>query len=68
MWSYPNYIPLPAESVQRIVAAVEPYGFDRIYGAFPKLTVATDGKAVVRRSAVRYIDHLQGTSLAGEQE
>ena len=34
MYSYPNYIPLPASAIERIVRAVEPYSFDRIYGAF----------------------------------
>src|SRR5947209_5085773 len=33
MYSYPNYIPLSARKVDRIVAAVEPFAFDRIYGA-----------------------------------
>ncbi|MEJ2749684.1 MAG: MBL fold metallo-hydrolase, partial [Anaerolineae bacterium] len=32
MYSYPNLIPLPAREVRRIVAAVEPYAYDRIYG------------------------------------
>ncbi|HXR77417.1 MAG TPA: hypothetical protein VN737_15665 [Bryobacteraceae bacterium] len=55
MWSYPNYVPLPARAVQRIIDAVEPYEFDRIYGAFPKMTVAQNGKNAVRRSAERYL-------------
>jgi hypothetical protein len=55
MYSYPNYVPLNARAVERIVAAVEPFAFERIYGAFPGLTVREDGKAVVRRSADRYI-------------
>lgn len=58
MYSYPNQIPLPAESVQHIVAAVEPYPFERVYGAFGRHVLA-DGKAAVRRSAERYIAHLQ---------
>ncbi len=33
MRSYPNYIPLPATAVRRIVKAVEPFEFDDIYGA-----------------------------------
>jgi hypothetical protein len=33
MYSYPNYIPLPASAIERIVKAVEPFSFDRIYGA-----------------------------------
>lgn len=34
MYSYPNLIPLPNSKVRRIVAAVEPFEFDRIYGAW----------------------------------
>ena len=30
MWSYPNMLPLPASEVERIVAALEPWEFDRI--------------------------------------
>jgi hypothetical protein len=56
MRSYPNMIPLPASAVQRVVAAVEPYPFDRIYGAWWEKVVAADAKNAVRRSAARYID------------
>jgi hypothetical protein len=56
MYSYPNLIPLPASAVQRIVAAVEPYSFDRIYGAWWERVVQQDGKPAVRRSARRYIE------------
>ena len=62
MWSYPNYIPLDARTVRRIVNAVEPYEFDRIYGAFPKMTVTQDGKESVRRSAERYLRAIAGDS------
>jgi hypothetical protein len=55
MRSYPNYIPLNAATVERITASVDPYPFDRIYGAFPKMTITSDAKACVRRSADRYI-------------
>ena len=34
MRSYPNLIPLSAAAVRRIVAAVEPFAFDRIYGGW----------------------------------
>jgi len=54
MYSYPNYIPLPASEIDRIVAAVEPFEFDRIYGAWWDRNVASDAKAAVRRSAERY--------------
>lgn len=55
MWSYPNYIPLNAATVERVVARVAPYDFDRIYGAFPKMTVESNAKESVRRSAERYL-------------
>src|SRR5438128_28317 len=54
MYSYPNYIPLPASEIDRIVAAVEPFAFDRIYGAWWDRNVASDAKAAVHRSAERY--------------
>ena len=55
MYSYPNYIPLNANAVRRIVDAVEPFGFDRMYGAFPNLTIKSEAKAAIRRSADRYL-------------
>jgi hypothetical protein len=55
MYSYPNLIPLGPSAVGRIAAAVEQFAFDRIYGAFPHMTVARDGKPAVRRSAERYL-------------
>ena len=54
MYSYPNLVPLGAEAVRGIVAAVEPYRFDRLYGGWPESVVATDAKEAVRRSAERY--------------
>jgi hypothetical protein len=58
MYSYPNLIPLPAESVRRIAAAVEPFPFDRLYGAWWGRVVDADAKAAVHRSADRYVDAL----------
>ena len=55
MYSYPNYIPLGGGAVSRIVELLRPYTFDRIYGAFPQRTVASEGKAVLERSAARYL-------------
>jgi glyoxylase-like metal-dependent hydrolase (beta-lactamase superfamily II) len=55
MESYPNLIPLGAEAIRRIVAAVEPYLFDRLYGGWSGSIVATDAKEAVRRSAARYL-------------
>ena len=55
MYSYPNYIPLGAQAIQEIVRRLDPYEFDRIYGAFPQRTVAAKAKEIVRRSAERFI-------------
>lgn len=59
MYSYPNFIPLNASTVRRIVAAVEPFSFETIYGAFPGMTVREDGKGAVARSVARYIRAIQ---------
>lgn len=55
MYSYPNLIPLPAEKVRHIAGMVEPYWFERIYGAWWERVVRRDGKAAVTRSAERYV-------------
>jgi glyoxylase-like metal-dependent hydrolase (beta-lactamase superfamily II) len=56
MYSYPNYIPLRASAIERIVKAVEPFSFDRIYGAFWDLVIEKEGKEIVRRSAKRFLE------------
>jgi len=60
MRSFPNYIPLPPAKVQHIVDAVEPFAFERIYGAWWNAIVDRDGKGAVRRSAERYIRAVLG--------
>jgi glyoxylase-like metal-dependent hydrolase (beta-lactamase superfamily II) len=55
MYSYPNYIPVNAAAVRRIMAALEPFPFDRIYGAWFGQNIQQDAKQVLRRSADRYI-------------
>jgi hypothetical protein len=55
MYSYPNSIPLPASAIERIVKAVEPFEYDRVYGAFWDMVIEQDGNAVVKRSAERYL-------------
>jgi glyoxylase-like metal-dependent hydrolase (beta-lactamase superfamily II) len=55
MYSFPNYIPLNARAVKRIVSAVERFEFDAIYGAWFGRNVAKDAKQALRRSAERYI-------------
>jgi hypothetical protein len=58
MWSYPNLLPMPAATVQRVAASVAPYRFDRIYGAFWNRGVKQDAQAVVARSVARYLTAL----------
>ena len=55
MFSYPNYIPLNAAAVRQLVDCVDPFAFERIYGAFDSMQVTSDGKGAIRRSADRYI-------------
>jgi hypothetical protein len=55
MYSYPNYIPLSASAIERIVRAVEPLEYERVYGAFWDRVIERDGQAAVRRSAERYL-------------
>lgn len=59
MYSFPNYIPLPAHEVRRIVSAVEPYPYDRIYGAWWDRVVYEDAQMAVARSAERYVQALR---------
>jgi hypothetical protein len=55
MYSYPNYIPLNAQTVTRIALAVEPFEFDQIYGAWFGQNVLSAGKQALRYSVRRYL-------------
>jgi hypothetical protein len=55
MRSYPNLIPLPAARVEAMVEALEPWDFDRLYGAWFGRIVDPDAHDAVRRSAARYV-------------
>ncbi|MEO8051822.1 MAG: MBL fold metallo-hydrolase [Acidobacteriota bacterium] len=55
MYSYPNYLPLSVASVDRIVAALEPFEFGKLFGAWPGFVIRADAKSTVRRSAERYL-------------
>lgn len=62
MYSYPNYIPLSAAEVDHVVAAVEPFAFDRIYGAWWDRNVESGAKEAISRSAQRYKRALKGST------
>ncbi len=55
MYSYPNLIPLPADSVCAIDDALASLAYDRIYGAWWDRQIHSDAKAAVARSVARYI-------------
>ena len=55
MYSFPNYIPLNAKSVQAIARAVAPLAFDRIYGAWWGKNIEAGAKAAFDASVRRYL-------------
>jgi glyoxylase-like metal-dependent hydrolase (beta-lactamase superfamily II) len=67
MYSYPNRIPLPSETVRGISAAVDPFAFARIYGGWFGDVVVSDAKAALRRSVERYVNALEGTFPSTEE-
>ena len=61
MYCFPNYIPLPESAIRaRSWRALEPFAFERIYGAWWGTVIERDGKGIVQRSAQRYVDALNG--------
>lgn len=69
MYSYPNLIPLPASAIRRIVEALDPFQFDRIYGAWWDAVVPEGAKMALEVSAQRYIDAIteQPPSISGRR-
>jgi glyoxylase-like metal-dependent hydrolase (beta-lactamase superfamily II) len=59
MYSYPNLIPLPAETVERMARRIKPLLFDRIYNAFHRV-IEKEADLAVQRSAKRYIKAVRG--------
>ncbi|MFY0518492.1 MBL fold metallo-hydrolase [Lysinibacillus sp. UGB7] len=59
MYSFPNFIPLPVNTVKRILNQVENLHFEQIYDAFLRI-VKKDAKQSVHNSAIRYINALEG--------
>ncbi len=55
MYSYVNYVPLSGSAVRRITERLVPFRYDRIYGCFVGLVVASDARGAVARSAARYL-------------
>jgi len=59
MHSVPNFVPLPASKVARVLHAVDALQFDRLYGGWWDYRVPAGAKETVRRSAERYIAAIQ---------
>lgn len=60
MWSAPNRLPLPEFAVRRVVDALRPYAFDRIYAGWWDPAIRRDAKSILTRSADRYVQFLRG--------
>ncbi|WP_368541072.1 MBL fold metallo-hydrolase [Enterobacter soli] len=55
MWSYPNMLPLPARSVERVTGLLEGKRFARLYGAFEGQNIPARADEIVQRSGQKYI-------------
>jgi glyoxylase-like metal-dependent hydrolase (beta-lactamase superfamily II) len=60
IWSAPNRLPLPETAVRKVVGAVRPYPFDRIYGGWWEPVLRAGAREVLETSAARYIQFLRG--------
>lgn len=58
MHNYPKQIPLPASAIHRIVEAIAPLEFDRIYGCWPEKLIPAGARELVLRSAERYVESI----------
>jgi glyoxylase-like metal-dependent hydrolase (beta-lactamase superfamily II) len=67
MYSFPNYIPVNAASVRRIVEILQSYRFEQIYGAWFGRNIKTDAKQALRYSAERYIAAITDPVLAADE-
>ena len=59
MYSYPNFIPLPASTVEGMAIRLDKIKFNRLYDAFHRI-IGEDAGRAVQKSAKRYIDALNG--------
>jgi glyoxylase-like metal-dependent hydrolase (beta-lactamase superfamily II) len=60
MWSYPNLLPLSAETVKEIATRLRDVRFDRLYGGWWGRRIESGASAVVAASAERYVAALSG--------
>jgi glyoxylase-like metal-dependent hydrolase (beta-lactamase superfamily II) len=62
LFSAPNRLPLSEAAVLGVAEAVRPLAFDRIYSGWWTPVLRAGAWETVRRSALRYIEHLNGTA------
>jgi hypothetical protein len=55
MRSYPNFIPLSGSAVERVMSALAPLAFDRLYGWAPERVIHTDARRKLERSIARHL-------------
>jgi hypothetical protein len=60
MYSYPNYVPLNATTVRRIMGVLEPYQFEQIFGAWFGQNIKAHAKQAFDYSAERYLAAICG--------
>lgn len=65
MRSYPNLIPLSASRIQGITKAIEPFAFDRLYGAWWDRHIEEGAKRAITDSARRYVAELERPVTTG---
>ncbi len=57
MYSYPNLIPERPRTVRRALSLLDPFPYERVYGAWWGRVVGAEGATAVRRSAARYLEY-----------
>ena len=65
MWSFPNWVPLPAAEVARMGGVLDALDFDAVYGAWGDRVIPRDGKAAVRAAVARYVAAIEGPAPLG---
>ncbi|ALB64946.1 beta-lactamase-like protein [Cronobacter condimenti 1330] len=59
MWSYPNMLPLAADTVSEITQRLQAVPFEKLYGAFDGREILSGASEAVRRSGEKYVTCLK---------
>lgn len=59
MWSYPNMLPLSAQTVADIAHRLKDVRFDALYGAFEGKNIPENAAEIVQQSARKYIECIE---------